>query len=47
MKNLVKELFAKYNIEANNEQLKKIELFYKMVIEENQKYNNRCTRILF
>lgn len=39
MINLLKELFTKYNITANDEMLSKLNEFYELVIEENKKFN--------
>ena len=39
MKQTLKKLFEKYQIEYTNEILEKLELFYQITITENQKYN--------
>lgn len=39
MKQLLKELFEKYGISANDECFEKLEVFYNMVVETNQKFN--------
>ena len=39
MKQLLKELFNKYNIQHNSEMLEKLEAFYNLVVEENKKFN--------
>ena len=39
MINLLKDLFEKYNINASDEMLSKLNEFYELVIEENKKFN--------
>lgn len=39
MKNLLKPLFGKYNIQATQTMLEQFDVFYNLVIQENQKYN--------
>ncbi len=39
MINLLKELFAKYNISATDKMLEQLNKFYELVIQENKKFN--------
>ena len=39
MKQLIKDLFSKYNFSLSTLQIEQFEIFYKFLIEENQKYN--------
>lgn len=39
MKDILKELFYKYNISLTDRQLEQFNIFYNLVLEENKKYN--------
>lgn len=39
MKDLIRELFKKYDISIDNKQLEQLDIFYNLVIEENKKFN--------
>lgn len=39
MKDLIRELFKKYDIIIDNKQLEQLDIFYNLVIEENKKFN--------
>ena len=41
MKQILKELFDKYNISYTSDMLDKFNLYYNYVIEENKKFNHK------